>query len=610
MSQKVSDQLKHLSFAVIIAVAICFVIVQFLAAYSDDLDQLSSIQTAKLIEDNKQIDIKLPQSWRSSSAALNAKLLLVEFDSNDFDISKEDAFLFLPFFSQRIFIDFNNRPIQAPAIERPFSNPFTYKSALIRIPPALLINGLNSIRIRVETGPYRSAYLPKIYIGSRDELIASSNFIGFLGFELRILLLGAEAILAIYSLITYFSRRRDPVYGWISLALLGLILANSSIFLDRFSSLLLFSQNSFFLLPVSGLSALGFSLTIANLRRPRWLLSAVFVVPTLSILLNLTSLVSWSTLLFSITLPVTVASLGVAGLLVVRTSIMDQSKQTNPLLISFIIVALAIIYDISVRLGVFPFSINLSPFARLIAAIGFILFLSRRTSENEEALDKAATQLQIKLTDREKTLREMFAEQQITLEKIAKSEERQRITAELHDGVAGHLVTILALVEADGVHKEDIEKTTRIALEELRTVIDMLVVSNTNLEFTLASFRERCLDPIIKAGIAVSFDIQSLENGVNLSPIEALNVFRILQEATTNSIRHGKAKKILIKAWQDENTSYISVENQGGSSLDEHVEGLGLRNMKKRATALSNGNIQLSGTPDGAIVLLSFTTNT
>ena len=606
MTTHFTARLKYFLFSTALAAIVC---ISTLAFLSGSLDDLRSVDRALLIEEGSKSEVLLPRFWRAPTGNVTSTKFELQFDTNDYALSFSDTYFFLPFFEQRAFLSINGTAIESPELEKPRYSPLAYSYALQKIPASALRSGINTIEIRVETGPGRFGALPNIYIGALDTLQSPFSLFSFATFELRILLLGAEILLAFFSILTFLHRRSDVIYGWLSAALLGSIFSSISIFSNLFPALEIFTLSSYLLLPTAGFSILGFALTFSSIPITRWLFGAIFSVPALAIILNLGFSFSPDTVLVYLTMPALILSLVISGILIMVTSVRDDSNQTNILFVSLIVLAMAVTYDTGVRLGVFSTGIPVSVFARFLVLFGVITYLMRRATANAEALDQSSRILQEKLEAREKTLREVFSAQQATLEKFAKSEERQRITAELHDGVAGHLITILALVDSDSEQKEPIRKTTRIALEELRTVIDMLVVSNTNLEFTLANFRERCLEPIEKSGVGITFNVESLSAEVNLSPIEALNIFRILQEATTNAVRHGHPKEIHVKGWSEGATIFLSVENRGGEALKDYSAGFGLRNMSKRARSVRGGEVDLSGTDSGAILSVQFLAN-
>jgi signal transduction histidine kinase len=72
---------------------------------------------------------------------------------------------------------------------------------------------------------------------------------------------------------------------------------------------------------------------------------------------------------------------------------------------------------------------------------------------------------------------------------------------------------------------------------------------------------------------------------------------RITQEAITNAIRHGKAGKICIQLFEQSETYYLSVINDGRPLPDHIKPGLGLRLMQHRLDQLG-GNMELCKVDD------------
>jgi signal transduction histidine kinase len=90
-----------------------------------------------------------------------------------------------------------------------------------------------------------------------------------------------------------------------------------------------------------------------------------------------------------------------------------------------------------------------------------------------------------------------------------------------------------------------------------------------------------------------------------------LNIFRIVQEALTNAIKHSKAKHIEIssaKKIDSQGTSVLSLEvRDDGTGLPEHIqgEGLGLRIMQNRA-AMADAKLSLESDDEGTTVQIVF----
>ena len=97
-----------------------------------------------------------------------------------------------------------------------------------------------------------------------------------------------------------------------------------------------------------------------------------------------------------------------------------------------------------------------------------------------------------------------------------------------------------------------------------------------------------------------------ITNDVSFSAIHALNIFRILQEACTNALKHSEANLIDV-AFESNDSLRLSVKDNGTGITDINYlnSGNGIKNMKLRA--LESG-LYLSvekNEPSGTIVSLT-----
>jgi len=79
----------------------------------------------------------------------------------------------------------------------------------------------------------------------------------------------------------------------------------------------------------------------------------------------------------------------------------------------------------------------------------------------------------------------------------------------------------------------------------------------------------------------------------------ALHLYRIIQEAINNAVKHGKADRIVVRLSRNEHHTSISVDDDGvGFCQDsEKGDGVGLQIMKHRA-ALMGGILEVTRTED------------
>ncbi|HLY72370.1 MAG TPA: ATP-binding protein, partial [Puia sp.] len=100
----------------------------------------------------------------------------------------------------------------------------------------------------------------------------------------------------------------------------------------------------------------------------------------------------------------------------------------------------------------------------------------------------------------------------------------------------------------------------------------------------------------------------SLEENINkekqLSPVQALHIFRIVQEALQNALRHSNCSEVLINIASHDGLTSIAVEDNGKGFDPEKVQnaGNGLINMKTRSVESGYTISFEKNTPTGAKV--------
>jgi len=173
------------------------------------------------------------------------------------------------------------------------------------------------------------------------------------------------------------------------------------------------------------------------------------------------------------------------------------------------------------------------------------------------------------------------------------AEERLRIARELHD-VVGHsfaAVNVQAraagtLLDADPVGAraalDAIATTSRDALREIRATLSVLREST---DAGLARL-DSALDPLRAAGIRVETTVDVPAG--SLPAVVDAAVYRVVQEATTNVLRHAGATTVAVTVSRHGGEVHIEVVDDGaaGSTARQPVHGRGIAGMRERAVGL------------------------
>jgi signal transduction histidine kinase len=196
---------------------------------------------------------------------------------------------------------------------------------------------------------------------------------------------------------------------------------------------------------------------------------------------------------------------------------------------------------------------------------------------------------------------------------LAAAAERARIARELHDVVAHNVSVMIAL--ADGASyavDEDTaraksamrtaSRTGRQALGELRRLLGVLRDSDGDAQFApqpgLAQLDE-LLQDVRSAGVPVSYEVSGRPSAP-LPPGLELAVFRIVQEALTNTLKHaGPGAEAQVRMHHGPDMLEVEVLDTGKARPHVPADGsAGLRGMRERA-AIYDGELDAGPAPDG-----------
>lgn len=172
--------------------------------------------------------------------------------------------------------------------------------------------------------------------------------------------------------------------------------------------------------------------------------------------------------------------------------------------------------------------------------------------------------------------------------------ERARIMRDVHDGMGGHLLALLMQTRDDSVPRARLQASVQNAIDDLRHLIDSLDSVGDSLDVALMLFRERVGPRVRSAGLDFEWSNQLAKPAGGYSSSAVLSVYRILQEAITNALRHATAGRITVTIEEAgpgalpgcARALAVSVEDSGGGIDPKARPGRGLANMRRRAAEL------------------------
>jgi signal transduction histidine kinase len=191
-----------------------------------------------------------------------------------------------------------------------------------------------------------------------------------------------------------------------------------------------------------------------------------------------------------------------------------------------------------------------------------------------------------------------------TLEQLAVTQERNRMSRELHDTLA-HTLSGLA-VQLEAAHSlwhsapersyamlEDSLLATRTGLTESRKAIQALRASPLeDLGLTLA-LRNLAESAASRSGATLNLEL--LTNLEKLAPDVEQCLFRVAQESLENIVRHAEAQHITIQLAREDTRLILNVSDDGQgfdpAQVDVH-KSFGLKGLQERV-AMFTGELQI-----------------
>ncbi len=221
------------------------------------------------------------------------------------------------------------------------------------------------------------------------------------------------------------------------------------------------------------------------------------------------------------------------------------------------------------------------PEVLLLGLIFILVFSERRQREQRLAFEK--------LTEELRYINLQLKESIAWSESLASETERQRIAGEIHDSL-GHDLTglILTLEAGKRLMSRDVEtgkaywdkalQVSRVAIHSVRELVS--VMKESDPEFELISRLRRMAQEVQDlTGLKIGLDVTSIDMG--LSGKEQFNIYRVFQEALTNTLRHAHADYAHISISGDKNLLYFSYMDNG-SVTEQIIKGNGLKGMVER----------------------------
>lgn len=217
--------------------------------------------------------------------------------------------------------------------------------------------------------------------------------------------------------------------------------------------------------------------------------------------------------------------------------------------------------------------------------------------------------------DQGETISEQEQSDAIWTEKVKFSaviEERQRLARELHDAVSQQLFAISMTATAVG---RTIEKDWERARRQVSLIEEMAAVAQSEMRALLLHLRPVHLDgknlalalaalvEELKQKVPMAIELE-VDDTIAMKPEAEDHLFRIAQEALSNTLRHSKADSMQIKLQRSGNEARMVLKDSGvGFDLEaKRQTSYGLLTMEERVNELGGSLHMFSKPGEGTMI--------
>lgn len=204
-------------------------------------------------------------------------------------------------------------------------------------------------------------------------------------------------------------------------------------------------------------------------------------------------------------------------------------------------------------------------------------------------------------------LKQAELEQNITDEKI-------RISKDLHDNIGSQLTFMISSIDnLETMAKNDhllthklnqISSFGRETIDELRNSIWAMKQERGSIKLLLLKINQLKLkfsSTLSKPQLYIS---NKIEKNRLITSSQMLHIFRFVQEAVQNTVKHAEADTVNIVFFSSDSEISISIKDDGkGFDTSREYDGNGITNLKSRGIE-AGGSVELKSGEDGTEVLL------
>ncbi|HEY3743498.1 MAG TPA: sensor histidine kinase [Bryobacteraceae bacterium] len=207
-------------------------------------------------------------------------------------------------------------------------------------------------------------------------------------------------------------------------------------------------------------------------------------------------------------------------------------------------------------------------------------------------------------------LTEAYQEQGRLAQRVIEVQEQERksLARELHDEVSqslGAMLVDLGNITERNPHLEAAKRIGNETLNSIRNICLLLRPSMLDDLGLIAALHWQARETLRRSGIRVTISAEGAtgdDADLELPDPYRTTVYRVVQEALQNVVRHSEAKQAQIVIRREQDRLVVIVQDDGKGFNPEVTRGLGLLGMEERVRRL-DGSLQITSEPGKGTIL-------
>lgn len=297
-----------------------------------------------------------------------------------------------------------------------------------------------------------------------------------------------------------------------------------------------------------------------------------------------------------------------------------RAKQLEQWLLA-ITLLLCLLLAVNNILDFFGFSKSIPiilPYTSTIVALFLTLILAMRLTRSLKHIEKFNQELSEKIVAAQNELGASLANKHVMMLKNSQLQERLKLSHDLHDGLGSSLVRAMASVDQSQkpISNEQFMSMLKLLRNDLRQIVDSGANANTKLPVTpvawLAPLRHRFLQLFDELETVLVWTVPK-HWPVEPSTLQCLTLYRVLEEALTNIVKHSEATQVTVVFNTLNQTLVLSIQDNGVGFDVEAVNrsgfSVGMRSMQARMARLG-GHIVVTSEKNNTLIRASLPLHT